>query len=254
MHTEHIVVMEPVRAYLLGKLNEAACASIEEKYFTSPACLARIEEIEAGLIADYLDDRLNGSDRARFEQRYLTIPVLLQKVVEARSGKLTRRSPRHAFTMGWRLVFAALVVISAIAVWSYVRGTSRANPQLAQITRPEALPTLALALSPGLAKGSEMPASLSLPASGAHVRLVLELPGRVEPLDCVVRLILPGATGRSDGKAIDLGKFRSEAAPGGQHLPVPLQAALLTAADYLVEVADTEGHTLETYSFRVKFH
>ena len=250
MDMEHIVVMEPVRAYLLGKLDEASCASLEEKYFTSPACLARIEEIEAALITDYLEQRLPGSDKIRFEARYLTIPALFQKVLAARSARALRPLPAPTFGLQWQLAFAVLVIVSGFAIWSYVRGSHPQPPLVVQ--DPRQLPTLALAISPGIPKGNAPQSVLSLPASATHVKLALELPGRSAQLDCLVRLVLPGPNGRNDAKVVPLGEFRSEAAPEGQKLTVLMESSSLIEADYLLEVANHNGTLLEVYSLRVK--
>src|SRR3954462_2336627 len=111
MSSEHTLAMEPVRAYLLGKLDEAASASLEERYFTERACLLRIQEIETALINEYLDGNMPGADRPMFERKYLGTPGLRTRVEEVRASRAAAppvREPRVR-TM-WRPAFAMAVL------------------------------------------------------------------------------------------------------------------------------------------------
>jgi hypothetical protein len=57
--------------YLLGKLDEASCDEIEQRYFANPEALEEITAIEEQLFEDYAAGKLQADDRLRFEQRFL---------------------------------------------------------------------------------------------------------------------------------------------------------------------------------------
>jgi hypothetical protein len=238
--------MEPVRAYLLGKLDEAACASLEERYFTERACFLRVQEIETALINEYLDGSMSSPDRVLFEHKYLAVPGLLAKVQEVRASRAVAPPVRQpAAGAMWRpaLGFALLVTL-CVAGWYLIRDRtpSAGNP---------VLPVIAMRLSPGQAMSAGgTPSTLVLPSGAVEVKLILELPGVQAPIRCFVRLLLPGETGMASSKAIDLGQFLSEPDNGGQIVTVPVPAQQLVAADYLVEVSGPDGVRIQTYTFR----
>src|ERR1700736_2505587 len=126
MSSEHTVVMEPVRAYLLGNLDEAASASLEERYFTERAWLLRIQEIETALINEYLDGGMSSPDRVMFERKYLCAPALLARVEEVRASRAVAPPVRQpaARTM-WRPAFVfALLVTLCVSGWYLMRDRS----------------------------------------------------------------------------------------------------------------------------------
>src|SRR5215472_7620670 len=78
---------EPVRAYLLGTIDEAEATKLEVGYFTDPSVLDWIQAVESTLIEDYLAGRLSPEDRRLFESRYLEVPALKQRLAEVRNQR-----------------------------------------------------------------------------------------------------------------------------------------------------------------------
>jgi hypothetical protein len=238
--------MELVRAYLLGKLDDDASASLEDRYFTERACFLRIQEIETGLIADYLDGRLPAADHRLFEGKYLSVPELRKKVEEVRASRVVPplvRSTTRSFV--WRPAFALGLALTLGVFGWYL--TQHRTP----VANLSVTPVIALHLTPGFTKSGDLPESLTLPANDVRVDLILDLPARQDSIECAVRLVLPGDGGAASGKSIDLGRFRSAPNAAGQHLTVPMSTRGIVAADYLVEVTGPGERRLATYTFRV---
>jgi hypothetical protein len=244
MSSDHLVTVEAVKAYLLGKLDEPACALLEERYFTERACLLRIREIETDLISDYLDQSLSTPDRRMFEHKYLNVPGLFQRVEEVRASRAGRVSrPVKGFMWRPMLVWALLLTL-CVGGWyfKYHQAPMGAN---------SVATVIALRLTPGQSKGFAEPPTVVLPRGDAKVKLVLELRDVHTPIRCSVRLLLPGEGGAASGKTIELGQFSSAQEGGGQIVTIEVPSQYLVAADYLVEVTDGSGNRIQTYSLRV---
>jgi hypothetical protein len=89
--------------YLLGKLDEASCDAIEQRYFASPEALDEITAIEEQLFEDYAAGRLQADDRLRFEQRFLKTEEDQTRLHFIRSladwtTRARRRKPWFAFS------------------------------------------------------------------------------------------------------------------------------------------------------------
>src|ERR1700733_14489213 len=99
METPHSLI-EPVRAYLLGALDDREASELEVLYFCNPACLRLMNNVEESLIKDYFQNRLSQAEREQFETRYLEVPELRRKLEEVRA-RLHRndRTPRPAFCL-----------------------------------------------------------------------------------------------------------------------------------------------------------
>src|SRR5882757_5684418 len=84
MTTGEHMYSEPVKAYLLGILDEGKAAEVEQKYFTDRAFFLFAQQEEQRLIEDYLADRLPPAEVRQFELRYLSVPELRDKVEQLR--------------------------------------------------------------------------------------------------------------------------------------------------------------------------
>jgi hypothetical protein len=242
-----------VRAYLLGTLDDREASELEANYFTDPACLRRIQNVEEGLIEDYFGDRLSPADRQRFESRYLEVPELRRKLDEVRV-RLQRTVPRPRPAI-WPSVRLALVCVGlflvAAGTWRYVRLRSSPIRTGAGTTLPVPMATLSLRLLPGVAKGgAATQRELTIPAGGARVKVTLELPGQTTPLTCTVRLLALDADGRP-GLVWTSQAVRSDSAGNIGEVSVEPDTSVLQPADYLAQVVTPDGSILETYVFRV---
>jgi len=252
MHTTHKSI-ETVKAYLLGALNDREASELEANYFTDPDCLRRVQDIEADLIRDYFKDRLSRADRQRFEERYLKIPELRQRLDEVRI-QLGEKDRRQRFVV-WPDVRIALICIGLFAVvggvWRY---SGPRSPGIAGETRstiPVPAATVMIRLTPGVAKGSAATGhDFSVPAGGARVAMVLELPGRREPVVCRVRLLVLDSDSRP-AMVWTSQPVRSESAGDVAEVRVQPDPSVLHPADYIAEVVTPDDSVLERYVFRI---
>src|SRR6266566_694368 len=105
MNPDHIVLIEPVRAYLLGKLDDQTASVLEQRYFTDRSFFLRVREIETALIQDYVAGRLASTDKHLFENRYLTVPEMRRRLEEVRRlGGTPVHDVAHQSASSWRPV------------------------------------------------------------------------------------------------------------------------------------------------------
>jgi len=255
MPTQH-KSSESVRAYLLGTLQSRDASDLEMSYFTDPDRLHWIRGIEEELIEDYLRRRLSTEDTKRFEARYLNVPALRMKLEEVRAR--LRPAPRQSWLSMWpplRLaVMSACVLAMAGGAWFYLRHP--AVPLVSAVHAPanspaSIVPNIDIPLSPGVRMGAGAKESeVSIPPGGAKVSFTLELPGRTRPLDCSVRFLSVNPDG-SRRPVWTSPALRSQATPTGGSLTVTPDSSALPPADYMIEVAATDGTVLETYVVRL---
>jgi hypothetical protein len=246
---------EPVRAYLLGTLDDSHAVALEEKYFVDQEFLIRLREIETGLISDYLQNRLSARERRLFKNKYLQLPALARRVEEVRgetAGIRPAAEPRTRPTLRFTFAGAALIVLLAVGVLFFRLQQPKTSHRFDIAQTGINAPAFTVRLTPGLLKGPTAQPQVAAPRlPNATVRLELDLPGRSSAADFQVRLMSVGADGHRK-PVWTSGTLRASPIAGGASLPVDLRAALLSPGDYLVEAGPPGGDTLETYSFRVR--
>ena len=241
---------EPVKAYLLGTLDESEAAEVERKYFTDHAFLLFARQEERRLIEDYLAHRLPPDEARQFELRYLAVPELRARVEELRRPAVGVSSQKQP-VLRWMAVAAMMLIVAGGIVFWTRRGPD--TPQPATTSRVER-PLLATAtLSPGIFKGEgAAPPGFVRPAGPGDVKLLLELPGQSQPVSCAVSVSAATADGKwkaiwSAGQPV-----LSTASGSGQQIAVVLDSALLPPGEYLVR-ADGAGQPVhESYILRVR--
>jgi hypothetical protein len=250
---------EPVRAYLLGTLDNHHAIALEEKYFEDPDFFSTIRNIETELIEDYLQDRLSAGDRRLFEKRYLEVPALARRVEEVREEFANARQTAHrpspaAWRRSWAVVSLAGVTLSLVLAGGVVFWRAKQHSMAAAVGLPRIareLPVITVRLTPGLLKGPSARSLAVTPhSSGAMVRLLLELPGRSSPGDYHAQLMAIGTDGQRN-RIWTSGTLASESAPGGSVLTVDLGAGLIAPGDYVVEVRSLKNEVLDTYFLRM---
>ncbi len=243
---------EPVRAYLLGTIDDRDAAAMEQKYFVDRDFFLKLRNAETALIEDYLEGRLSRSDKRLFEKKYLEVPDLTRRVEEVRQDFREERSSVSRFRSPlWQLALAGAALSLLLAgAFVYLHA-----PQRTAVTRsdlPRIVPSVfTLRLTPGLSKGATAESVMTAPGDGADVKLLLEMPGRNSAADYRAHLMAIGADGQRT-EVWTSGTLRPEAAPGGGVLPVALAGNLLRPGDYVVQVGLPGGATLESYLFRVR--
>lgn len=250
---------EPVRAYLLGTLDNHHAIALEEKYFEDRDFLSTIRNIETKLIEDYLQNRLSARDRRLFEKKYLEVPVLARRVEEVREEfanerQTVRRPAPASWRRSWASVSLAGVTLSLILAGGVVFWRAKQHSEAPPVGLPRIAresPVFTVRLTPGLLKGPSGRSLAVTPySSGAMVRLLLELPGLSSPGDYHAQLMAIGADGQRN-RIWTSGTLASETAPGGSVLTVDLGAGLIPPGDYVVEVVSLKNDVLDTYFLRI---
>jgi hypothetical protein len=251
MQTKH-KISEPVRAYLLGTIDDAEAVKLETRYFTDPSVLHWVQAVESTLIEDYFENRLSSKDKRLFESRYLEVPALRNRVEEVRrQHQLAKSGSVRAKWLNLRWVAAGILLcLIGLGAW-FQWSTRRAQPAL--VARAPLLAPLAvvsLRLSPGVSKGStEELVELAVPAR-SRVSLTLELPGRRTIDSYLVRILTIVANGKFSSVWTSEA-VRSVLQDGGSNVTVELDASIFRPADYVVQTIAVTGEILETYEFRV---
>jgi hypothetical protein len=248
MASEHIELMELLKAYLLEELPHENAEAVELRYFQDRTFLYRVQAAEGALIKDYLDGRLAGPRRARFEARYLTVPELRAQVESARLACAAVARPVR-LGVRWQYLPAAAVVV-LVVLGGGVLVSRRGQAPVPAVLKNAASPAVLVALSPGLVKGSQSTAEFTLPPAGGSVRFVLDLPGRNSTADYAVHAALVEADGQRRRVWETRQPVRSVASGTGQSLSVDADSAAFTTGDYVLEIAALDGRVQETYTFR----
>ena len=226
----------PVKAYLLGELDEPSAEALEQKYFTDPAFFQWVGDVEQHLISDYLRNRLDAAEREKFEKRYLGNDELRRRVEQVRE-----RGPARSVAsirLQWVVALTTIVIaIAAIALWQSQRASSSRN-EIAMNTGP----VLNVSLSPGLVKGDMRQVEFTPPQNG-RVRLSFELPGATGGMTYEVRLMMVGDNGERQTVAT--------ASATGPLISAEIGSSVLRRGDYIAELSSTTVAVLETYTFRV---
>ena len=244
---------EPVRAYLLGTIDEAEATKLEVGYFTDPSVLDWIHAVESTLIEDYLANRLSQEDRRLFESRYFEVPALKQRLAEIiNQREIAISSPERASWNVWRWAAAAAMVCAvAFVSWSNWPWRRTHPPVVTRAPIEAPVAVVSLRLSPGLAKGSTAKGEeMTVPGKDSRVSLNLELPGRRAVDFYRVRVLRVGVNGNATSAWMSPA-VRSEVSENGTNVRVEPDSAILTVGDYLVEATNVSGEVLETYQFRV---
>jgi hypothetical protein len=271
------VVTPEIRRYLLGDLDEAAAAALEDRYVADPALLDEVRAGEDALIDAFLDARLAPRDRERFEAHYLASPVHRDRVAFARAlrerSAAPVASPAGGRFYGWLALAAALVLAS---LWIVSRSgppqqaaapppspPSQAAPPIhpapvtpapgpPPVTAPTPAPptlarsVLALTLSPISTRGGEPQATHVRPAG--PVDLVLRLEGTADPSDRAYDAELQTV----DGRRVWRGRSRAGDARSGLLTTVRVPADGLAADDYVVVIATLAGAERGRYVLRLR--
>jgi anti-sigma factor RsiW len=241
-----------VRAYLLGTLDPAEAAAFEDRYFGDDAVFAELKVTENRLIADFLDGRLPPQERKLFEARYLRVPELKRRLDEVSAGR--RPVARFQFRPLWMAAAAALVLVTAGAVWYSQQPGAPSSVLTARSVSPAEVQPLAHSLVPFLAKGAGGAANqFATPPPRTPVRLNLELPGRTGAgaVEASVSLYRLDAAGARQPVWRGTAPARSEPAAADQEPSILLPPGLLVRADYLLEVKTPDGNLIGSYFFRV---
>lgn len=239
---------EPVKAYLLGTLDERRSVALEQRFFVDPEYLKRIRTIETALIEDFLQNRLPAGDRKLFEERYLAVPQLAHRVAEVRAELVVR--PHRPAWLRWSLAGAAAALVLAGGV-GYLRVHPRAALPAAAVAKvAESGKVFTLRLTPGIMKDAEMRSvSMTAQPAGTVVRFVLELPGQNALAKYQTQLLAIAADGRR-APVWESREIRAAVTRGATVLSVDLDAGLMRPGLYLLR-ASSNDETLETYLFRV---
>ena len=269
------VVTPEIRRYLLGDLDAAGAAALEDRYVADPALLEDVRAAEDALIAAFLEDRLRPADRDRFEAHYLASPVHRDRVAIARALRQRAAGPPQtsaagAGFYGWMAMAAAVVLAS---LWIVSRGGSPPPQQVvvpqappSQPQAPESAPApapapplapdptpapspvravLALTLSPITTRGGDQTTHVR-PAS--PVDLVLRLEGTPASSDRVYDAELQTV----DGRVVWRGRSRAAAAGSGLLTTVRVPADTLPADDYVVVIATSGREERGRYVLRLR--
>lgn len=239
---------EPVRAYLLGTLEENSAASVEERYFTDREFFLFVQSVETALIDDYLSGRLPPSVKAQFEARYLSVPDLRRRLEEVRKRRTSVNRRRMFGPRSLRIAAMVLMCVGGAIFWFYRDYLRFERLQAPPLARPV---VATLALIPGVSKGD----GAGIPTFGLRsegfVQLELELPGQREQMICSVQvsIILPDGVSQRVWFSPQL--IWSYPIRGGQRTTLMLDASLLHRGDYLVELVGADTRVRETYVFRL---
>ena len=282
------VVTPEIRRYLLGDLDEAGAAALEDRYVADPALLERVRAAEDALIEAFLDERLRPDERVRFEAHYLASPIHRDRVAIARALRQRAAAPqspagRAGSLYGWMALAAAVVLAS---LWIVARGgppsQQAVGPEAARpgaearVPRQAPAPPVVPAPAPGPSP-TPLPAPSSGPSPGpSAARAVLALtlspittrggeqatqvrpPG---PVDLVLRLEgTPTASDRVydaelqtvDGRVMWRGRGRAAAAGSGLFTTVRVPADTLPADDYVVVIATPTHEERGRYVLRLR--
>jgi len=278
------VVTPEIRRYLLGDLDEAGAAALEDRYVADPALLEEVRAAEDALIEAFLDERLRPDERVRFEAHYLASPIHRDRVAIARALRQRAAAPqspagRAGSLYGWMALAAAVVLAS---LWIVARGgppsQQAVGPQAtrpgaeSRVPRPALAPPVASSPAPGPSL-TPLPAPSSGPSAARAVLALTLSPITTRggeqatqvrpagPVDLVLRLEgTPTASDRVydarlqtvDGRVMWRGRGRAAAAGSGLLTTVRVPADTLPADDYVVVIATPMRDERGRYVLRLR--
>jgi hypothetical protein len=269
------VVTPEIRRYLLGDLDEAAAAALEDRYVADPALLDEVRAGEDALVDAFLGDRLAPRDRERFEAHYLASPVHRDRVAIARALR-SRTAGRSHSPGGW--FYGSMAMAAALVLASLWIVSRSGPPQQAAAPPPSAPSRTAPPVRPAPVTPAPAPplAPAPTPAPPAPVRSVLALTlspistrggeqathvRPAGPVDLVLRL--EGTADTSDraydaelqtvdGGRVWRGRSRAGAPGSGLLTTVRVPADSLAADDYVVVIATPGGAERGRYVLRLR--
>jgi hypothetical protein len=149
-----------LRRFVLGGLDEAARAALEEQLITDADVFEALGVVEDELIEEYLDRTGTNPDRTAFEQSFLTSPQRLARLRLAKSlrkhashgraaepARLQPKQPSWRWQPTWLALAAGLIVSLAGNLWL----VSRPQPQRAPVVSAPSVAETPTAVAPTVA-------------------------------------------------------------------------------------------------------
>jgi hypothetical protein len=171
---------ETIERFLLGTLDDADRAVVEERLLRDTEYCERLAEVENDLYDGYVRGDLSPSDAERFGSHLKRMPDGAQRLRAARALACISPPKRKRVPVtwaGWAVAAALAVAFAASLWWSAQRPV--AGPVTVSVPRPglpiDALRIARLDLPAVLTRGGAIP-TVALPPDGA-LRLRLELRG-----------------------------------------------------------------------------
>ena len=239
-----------VRNHLLEFVDAGEMVSFEDRYITDPEFLKLVEIEEERLIEDYLLGRLERIDKKRFELVYLRNPHWASKVNLARERLRagTVEPGRRNWSWTWVFATSAVAMCAALVAFFVIQKPVPRDIQ-AKLEMPVVEPYLHIRLSPGVDKGlSQAARPANVPAGKNRLRFTFEMPGVTGPVSCRVRLLLIEADGTQ--REVAAGPLALSRPGPNSEATLVLDNQVIPSGDFLAEVIDANGATLERYVFR----
>jgi hypothetical protein len=239
-----------VKEYLLGALTPEESDQFEDEYFADPKFLEWVKEVEESMIAEYIRGGLAAAERRSFQDRYMAVPELQQRYDEVRC-----RTPVKAnswMEARWSLPLACFgVLLCILTPWIYWQKRTASTAVTAQTRTVTPLPgMIEISLAPGLIKGAgSKQTEFSIPP-GRGVRLLFELPGQADGLDCTVVISKMDAVGRL-AEVWKSPSTKTTPSGSGQVVRAEIDSKLLAPDDYIARIFGANGSILESFSFRI---
>jgi hypothetical protein len=260
-----------IYGYVLGRLSGSALEELEDRLIADQTFFEQVEAVETDVCDDYAADRLSPADRAAFSERLHGNDRLQRRVALSRALQTRGPEPGRIASWSWWAVAAALLVVTAAAVWFARTNDDRApdvvtvqspvvtppvtvtpaplpaGPATSKPSRPAVLATLTL-FGPVVRDPAQIPV-MAIPAGDGLVRIEIALQdGDVFP---AYRAEVTTQGGAAVWTAARLGEVRSA---GGRMVIAELPSARLPAGLYQMNVysAGASGSTrLASYPFSV---
>jgi anti-sigma factor RsiW len=269
--------------YLLGQLPEQEEAELERRYLADDTQFEELLAVEDDLRDAYARGELAGPDREAFEQRLLTLPQQRQKQEFARTFRqylLQAGNPARPQTdraSKWEQLLRVLaarpqilvpalttaLVILIVGGWWVERRSARPPttgalrgqaPEAQAAKRPPMQPpeakTLAVVLTPGLARGGEESRLVVIPSDVGRVRFEARFEGDYPRYHAMLATV--------EGRQIwsGEGNLEAQAFPGGERIFLDLSSNMLPPGDYILTVrglsVSGSAETVAEYTFRVE--
>jgi hypothetical protein len=139
-----------IERYLLGELSTAEQPELEQRYFTDPEFLRRIEAVEDDLIDSYVRRELEPARRERFESHFLVPPgrrervrmaaALLERLDDRADAARSPAPPRRSYARVSALIAASLLLAALLTVvWLWMENRAmRSEMRLMRSARARA--------------------------------------------------------------------------------------------------------------------
>lgn len=253
-----------LRRFLLGALSPDEADAIGARLVDDDAFGDAMADAEEALIADHLAGTLPAAARAAFERVYLATPGHRARVetMRALTNRVNVEAPATAAAAGlsrWWAVAASLLLIAGLW-WTQPAPASRgavatptAAPDAPAVTPPaapgtpaaQALPIVALTLTPVVTRGSGAPPVAVVPRGTAQValRLVGDLPAAA---DLTAEI---AALDRDEIKRWPV----DDAAPGadGATRAVVVPPYAVPPGDFVLTLWAGDADIVQRYAFRI---